>query len=203
MNDMLSKLFGSSARVKIVRLFLLNPEEIVPPREIVKRAKVTPQNVKKEISMLSSIGFIKKKKQIIYLETKTGKKKKRVLDGWALDSEFSLLLPLKKLVLNTAPIARRELLSKINKIGVIKFVALAGIFIQEDNSRADVLIVGDKLKKPVLKRVLKEIEAAVGKELDYAVFTTDDFFYRLNIYDKFIRDILDYPHEKMVNKLGI
>ena len=51
--------------------------------------------------------------------------------------------------------------------------------------------------------LLKEIEAEVGKELSYAVFASDDFIYRLNICDKFIRDVLDYPHQKILNKLGI
>jgi len=27
--------------------------------------------------------------------------------------------------------------------------------------------------------------------------------YRLGMYDRFIRDILEYPHEKAVNKLNI
>jgi len=62
--------------------------------------------------------------------------------------------------------------------------------------------VGDKLKRGAVDRVIKTMEAEVGRELVYAVFDTADFLYRLNAYDKFIRDVLDYPHEKIIDKLN-
>jgi len=34
-----------------------------------------------------------------------------------------------------------------------------------------------------------------------AFFETEDFVYRLNIYDRLVRDILDYDHIVVVNKL--
>lgn len=186
MNDILAKLFGSAARVKVIRLFLLNPEGILITKEISRRTKIDSGRLRKELSLLSGMRFISKKK-----------------GGWNLNSGFSLFLPLKKLVLNTAPFSKTELVKKISRTGRIKLVILSGIFIQEDNSRADMLIAGDDIKKGRLEKVLKEIEAGVGKELNYAVFPTQDFLYRLGIYDKFIRDVLDYPHEKILNKLGI
>ena len=48
---------------------------------------------------------------------------------------------------------------------------------------------------------IKKIEADIGKELKYAVFDLDEFLYRLNMYDKLIRDVLDFPHEKLINKI--
>jgi hypothetical protein len=42
------------------------------------------------------------------------------------------------------------------------------------------------------------MEAEIGGELSYAVFETKEFLYRLNMYDKLVRDILDYPHEVVV-----
>jgi hypothetical protein len=43
----------------------------------------------------------------------------------------------------------------------------------------------------------------VGKELRYAFFSTDEFKYRMSMYDKLVRDILDYPHKVLLDKLGI
>ena len=37
----------------------------------------------------------------------------------------------------------------------------------------------------------------------YAAFGTEDFAYRFGMYDKFIRDIVDYPHERLIDKIGI
>jgi len=54
-----------------------------------------------------------------------------------------------------------------------------------------------------LLSIMSSIEALLGKELRYAAFETTDFQYRLSIYDKLIKDILDYQHEKILNKLGL
>ena len=71
------------------------------------------------------------------------------------------------------------------------------------DSRVDILVVGDHLKQTKLLSIVSSIEALLGKELRYAAFETTDFQYRLSIYDKLIKDILDYQHEKILNKLGI
>jgi len=85
----------------------------------------------------------------------------------------------------------------------MKLVIVSGIFTQSNDSRVDLLVVGDNLKKSVLDNTIKTIEAEIGKEIRFAVFETPDFRYRLGLYDKLIRDILDFPHEKIVNRLGV
>jgi hypothetical protein len=65
------------------------------------------------------------------------------------------------------------------------------------------LVVGDNIKRGKLENVMKTLESEIGKELKYAYFGTEDFKYRLSMCDKLIRDILDYPHKKILNKLGI
>ena len=42
---------------------------------------------------------------------------------------------------------------------------------------------------------VRRLEAEIGAELTYATFETKEFIYRLNMYDKLVRDILDFPHE--------
>jgi hypothetical protein len=63
--------------------------------------------------------------------------------------------------------------------------------------------VGDGVKKAKLDSIIKSVEAEVGKELRYAFFSTDEFKYRMSMYDKLVRDILDYPHKVLLDKLGI
>lgn len=213
MSDVLAKLFGSSNRVKIIRLFLLNPDETLIAQEVAVRAQVLTEVARKEIALLASVNFISKKRKPLekqQLDDKpclpVGRKKDKHSprkEGWELNSSFPMLAPLKKLVLNAVPISRAELLKKISKAGKMKLVVLAGIFIQEENSRVDILVVGEGIRRGFFEKALKEIEAEVGRNLSYAMFTTTDFFYRLNIYDKFIRDILDYPHEKILNRIGL
>jgi hypothetical protein len=71
-----------------------------------------------------------------------------------------------------------------------------------DNDRmADLMIVGDRLDRKMIEGEIKKLESEVGKELRYALFDTEEFMYRLKMYDKLLRDVLDYPHEKIVNKI--
>jgi hypothetical protein len=193
MSEILDKLFGSSSRVKIIRLFFLNPETVFTSKEISRRAKVASHLARREISLLQKIDFIKES---------AGHSKKRIR-GWTLNPLFPFLLPLKNLVLNAAPISKKELIRKIRGIGHIKLIILSGIFLHEGSDRIDLFVVGDLIQKSALERVLRDIEAEVGKELNYSVMTTKEFSYRLDMYDKFIRDVLDYPHEKIFNKLDI
>jgi len=64
-------------------------------------------------------------------------------------------------------------------------------------------VVGNNLNKSVLNNAIKSIEAELGKELNYVYFETPDFQYRLSMYDKLIRDILDYPNQVLLDKLSI
>lgn len=203
--DILTRLFNSASRVKIIRLFLLNPGEVLPHAAICRRAKVSRTSGRREIALLKTIGFIRSKSDYFAttVKNKRGKPRKKRISGWKLDETFPLMLGLKNFILDTVPISRDQLLKKLQRAGRLKLVILAGIFGEENSSRVDILAVGDGLKRGVLERVIKEIEAEVGKELTYAAFSTQDFLYRLGMYDKFIRDILDYPHEKILNKLGI
>jgi hypothetical protein len=82
-------------------------------------------------------------------------------------------------------------------------VIVSGVFIQNTDSRVDLLIVGDNLKRTAIDRIVKNMEAEIGKELIFASFETSDFHYRLGMYDKLVRDILDYPHQKLLDKIGL
>jgi len=37
----------------------------------------------------------------------------------------------------------------------------------------------------------------------YAAFPSDEFQYRLDVYDKLIRDVFDYPHRIIVDRIDI
>lgn len=204
---LLEKLFGSAARIKIIRLFLLNPDTLFISREISRRCKVVPNLARREISLLNKIGFIKQEKEIVsdLIKLKNGKIKnnKKKVQGWVLDESFVFLPALKNLVLNSAPVDREKMIKTFKKAGKMKLIILSGIFIQSTGSRVDILLVGDAIKKGALERSLKNIEAEIGKELVYAVFNSKEFSYRLGMYDRFVHDVLDYPHEKILNKMNI
>lgn len=193
--ETLAKLFGSHVRVRIMRLFLLNSENNFEIEEVVSRSRVMKNNARKEINALSSMNFIKQK--IVIKEGYRGSKKK--VPTWALNTSFQYLKPLKEILVDPSLLIQEDLPQRFKQVGKIKLMVVSGVFIGDSKSRADLLIVGDKLKKNILQQVIKSLEAEIGKELDYVVFDTEEFKYRLNMYDKLICDIIDLPHEKLMD----
>lgn len=203
--DILGKLFGSSARVRLMRLFLMNTEEVFDKTEMGKRSKISGGTLRKEIKLLEEIGLIKSRVVVKMRPKPSGKDgvlEKKKVTGYGLNVSFPYLTPLKSLVTEIA-LGKEDVAGRFRNCGQMKLIIVSGIFIDESDSRVDILIVGDKLKKPIIEGVLRRLEAELGKELTYGVMETTDFEYRFGIYDKFIRDVIDYPHLVVLNKLNL
>lgn len=204
--DILVKLFGSSARIKILRLFLFNSEESFSIKEVTDRARITPSEAKKEVALLLSIGLIKKKafsKEVNVIVRKKPAVKKIKGIGYALDGKFPYLTSLKNLLITVSLHDNNDLVERFSKAGRLKLVIVAGVFIQDWESRVDLLIVADGLNISKLDGVIKNLESEIGKEIRYSAFETPDFEYRIGIYDKLVRDILDFPHMTLVDRIDI
>lgn len=204
--ETLSKLFSGAGRVKLMRLFLFNPELSFSLDQIVDKAKVSSKEAEVEIEVLQKAGLIRSKKNIQTIEKKKRGKilqLKRKITCYYLDPNFEYLQPMQNLLINTRPLRKEEILKRLSHVGKLKMVIVAGVFIQNPDSRVDLFIVGDNLKRGYIDRIVKNMEAEIGKELTFASFETSDFHYRLGMYDKLIRDILDYPHQKLLDKLNI
>ena len=201
--EILSKLFGSDLKVKLLRLFLTKPEEVFVFPEIARRLGVKRPSLKKQIKELYNIGFIKPDVKEIFIEFKNKKQKKTRIKGFRLNKFFTFYWPLKNLILDTAPISRESVLHKLKGGGRLNLVILSGGFVNDEKSKIDLLVVGDRLAKSKLERAIKLIESIIARELNYSIMTTDEFKYRYNMHDRFLYDILDSPHEKILNKLEI
>lgn len=189
--EILNKLFGSVNRVKILRFFLSNPEENFVLKTVSERLNIAKRTVRKELIALHRVGFVKL--------TKKDKNEK-----WFLNHSFLFLKPLKNLILAVSPISKVGLLEKLKKIGRLKLVVLSGSLIQEDNdSKVDMLVVGDNLNRASVKKLLKNLETEVGKDISYVVMSVKEFHYRIDIRDKFVREIVESPHEIVLDKLKI
>jgi hypothetical protein len=196
--DTLGKIFGGRVHMKIMRLFLLNPDKTYDAKMVITVCRGNKREVEWELRMCESIGLIKRKPY--YREGKKSRVRER---GWTLDTSFIYLTQLRSLLVDSVLFKSTDLVKRLSRGGNLKFVVLAGIFIQNWDSRVDILIAGDKLKKGVLERMMHAMENEIGRELHYSILDTTDFQYRMSIGDKLVRDILDYPHQTILNKLGI
>lgn len=181
-----SHIFGGEAKVKIMRLFIFNPSLIFTSTEVADRAKEKPGTARREIGILAKAGLIRRRAR-----------------GFTLDPSYPYLPAIENFLIDAAPITEKEIIKKLSRAGNMKLILISGLFLHNRDSRVDILVVGDHLSQAKLLSIMSSIEAELGKELRYAAFETSDFQYRLSIYDKLIRDILEYQHEKILNKLGI
>lgn len=181
-----SHIFGGEAKVKIMRLFIFNPELTFTSTNVASRTKERPSRTRKELRILNKAGLVKRR-----------------IKGFTLDSSYPYLKAIENFLIDVTPITGKEIIRKISRAGNIKLILTSGVFLHDPDARVDILVVGDHLKGVKLLSVMSSIEALLGKELRYAAFETVDFRYRLSIYDKLIMDILDSRHDKILNKLGL
>ena len=182
--EILEKILGNSARVKIMRLFLLNRSKGFLSKDIVKRSRVNVAIVRRELRLLDSINFIKKRSSSS--------------SEWYFNSSFKYAKEFEDLLVRSDSLNKEKVLDNFKKVGRVKFLVVSGVFIKNEDSRVDLLIVGDKLKRGKIEEGIRKLEAEIGAEIIYAIFETKEFIYRLNMYDKLVRDILDYPHEVLL-----
>jgi len=204
--DILEKLFGGSAKVKIINLYIFNPETAFDSSQVSERAKVSKAVARREIANLLKIGFIRPKsyiKEVRRQKNRTMGTFRKRTNGWALDPKFPYTEIIKSFLSSINPFKHKDIVNKISRAGKIQLLIISGIFIKDPDSRADLLVVGDNLKLGQLDNIIRTIESEIGKEIRYAVFETSEFNYRHSMFDKLIRDILDYPHEKIINKLNL
>lgn len=200
MADPLSILFGSMARVKLLRFFLFNPSREFTFDDISRRARLPRRTARTELSSLEKAGVIVRRQMTVAIDGKT--KKMKVL-GFALNKDFGELQALQTFLFETAPIDGKNLLGHLRKAGTLDFVAIAGVFVRDFEQQLDVLIAMKKISQSKIETAIRALEAEIGMEIRFAVMTSEDLKYRVGMNDKLTRDLFDYQHQILVDRIGI
>lgn len=130
-------------------------------------------------------------------------------DQYVLNPDFEFFNELRALLLKASPAEKHNLAAKIQRLGRVKLAIVSGIFIDNrdniagESSPADLFIVADEVDKRRLNIFLKELEAQVGSEIRFGLMEKEEFDYRYGMFDRFVRVLLEGPHEKIINKLGL
>ncbi len=111
------------------------------------------------------------------------------------------LLPEIRASLKNLPAYDDELFSAIAKLGDVKAAFLSGIMTGQENLPVDLLLVG-KVNLSKLDTFLKQCKTMLGIDLNYSIMTPEEFQMRSDTFDRFIKDIFDYPHLVVVDKLS-
>lgn len=184
---MLDKLFGSTARVKILQFLIANPDNAFFVREITRKLGLHINAVRTELINLKKIGVVvgKAKKNKIYFQ---------INKNWTLHKELAGMFG-KQLPKESEE--QRELKS----LGKIKLALYSGYFTRSD-SPVDFLVVGS-IDKGEMEDYAKQLSKEKGSEVNYSCMDEKEFNWRMMSRDRFLKQILAAKKRVVVNELGI
>jgi len=182
---MLKRLFTSNTRIKLLTLFLLNPDEEYFIRELTRKLDEQINSIRRELDNLKKLGLLKSKM----------KNRKKF---YIVNKQFVIFNDLRNIVIK-AMSGNDDLVKKIMKFGEVEFLALLGVFVDKP-SPVDLLLVGDMDKAKLQEFLNTEIETE--KPIRFSILSKDDFLYRVKCKDQFISSILTDPDNIIaINKL--
>jgi hypothetical protein len=185
--DPLGKLFGSAARVKLLRALIFNPETAFSMSDLSARLATAPAKLRPELAALRAAGVVRRAGATRY----------------ALEKRSPHFAAVDRFIRDTTAAEPGDLKRALKQAGNPEVVVLAGFFMGLPEGSVDLLVVGDALKERALARAVRGIEAELGREIRYAVLSSGDFRYRKGVYDRLLRDIFDYPHRIIIDKIGL
>lgn len=177
---MLSDIIDSKHNSAVLSFFLAAPQRSFSILELSKRLNISHMKSAHALGKLTSMGILKvfsKKNKKYYL----------------LNSRYKLLPDLRLSFARSGIVYHDELFSAVKKVGDIKAAFLSGIFCGQPNLPVDLLLVG-KANLNKLANFLKSVEKLMGQDINYSIMTVEEFLLRRDTFDKFIKDIFDYPH---------
>lgn len=203
---MFEQLFGSKTRVKLLQLFYSNPNRSFYVREITRKIDEQINSVRRELSNLLSIG-------IIVSDANNNRLYYEVNQEYEHYQAFSMIFSgpavsktkkskkagekeEKPVITEGAP--EHPLAKAVRTTGHVELLVLTGQFTRDDRSGIDVLIVGDTNQAKV-DRFIEDLQNSEGKELRYAVMTSSNYRYRVQINDRFINNVINSKKQVIIS----
>lgn len=193
---MIDSLFGSKTRVKLLHLFLNNPEKSFYVREITRMIDEQINSVRRELANMVSVGIV----QQDAIDNKL---------YYSVNEDYPYIKPLAAIFSdkNTEDgIGAASSVSWKDSLGRMRGLRLAiisGKLVVGSSSVVDLLLVGDDMSAVTIKNLVKKIEKDRKIEINYAVISYDDFYYRMSVKDRFIMDIVRNKHSVLVDTENI
>ena len=179
---MIDALFGSKTRVKLLHLFLNNPNRAFYVREITRKIDEQINSVRRELANMLSIGIIKsdQSNNRLYYE---------------INQEYAYYEPLRQIFAATGlqseaagEVEGNDWAKRLKALGDVRLALFSGSLVRGSTSDVDVVLAGS-LNKTQAKKFIKELEEEEGRSLNYTVMSYEDFYYRLSIKDRFVTEI--------------
>lgn len=183
---MLNDILISKVRVKVLELFLGNPQETYHVREIVRRVEEEINAVRRELSRLEKVGLLAS-------EWRANRRYYSTRRDFILYSEFLSIIN-KGVGLGGGIIKNRA------KLGKIRYAMISSSFVRGKPytpNEIDLFVVGT-IVLPELGAIIKEEEARRNREINFTPMTEEEFNFRKNRRDPFVMSILSKPRVMLI-----
>jgi len=199
---MFEQLFGSKTRVKLMRVFLDNPEKKFFVRELTRLTDSLINSIRRELDNLIELKLIKVEISAKLSPEDEGKKKLNAKKYYYLNANNLFQRDLVNLFSKGKILVEKKLVSRIRSLGDVKLIILSGFFIDDIDSKTDLLVVGD-FSIDRAKNLIETFEKEISQSIRYTFMTTQEFQLRQDIVDKFTVDVLNNPNNLVVlDKIG-
>ncbi len=204
---MIDQLFSSKTRVKLLKLFLKNPNRPFYVREITRKIYEQINSVRRELANLLDVGIIRSEKvnnKLYYEVNQKSKHYEPLRDLFGVGTSSKTTKKSSESAKKSAKEASddNDLSSQIQSLGNIQMALLTGSFTRDNSAGVDLLIVGDVSQSRVNKFIDK-LEKDEGREIMYTILRPSEYEYRLDINDRFLAQVLDSKYSVVVDSQGV
>jgi predicted transcriptional regulator len=205
-DEKMQALFGSKTRVKLLKIFLANPDDAYYVRELTRLVDMQINAIRRELKNLIDLGIInvneQKNLEKDIEKIKSGKVIHSGITGvekkyYQVNKEFVLFNELKSLFAKMKGISKDTFLKNIQELGDITILMLSGLFIKDPTAEVDLLVVGD-VNRADLQELIDEYNESVAREINYTLLSVKEFLYRQEVVDRFLYNLLQNSRNKFI-----
>lgn len=188
MPEVFEFLFGSKARARLLRLFVLNPDKEFSLEEALEKTLVPRREAVRLFNQF-------KKFKIVLEHSRKSKK------SYVANVHFDLYPELRSLFSNPSFDIDNKSFRKLRGAGDVRLLLVSGLFLKYPKSKADMILVANNVSRSKLKAAITSLEAEVGQEVRFVLMTLEELQYRLNMMDRFLMEFVEQPYEEVLNKV--
>lgn len=180
MISLLSDIIDSNSQSAVLGFLLIAPGRAFSAKELSLRLKLSVDAVDKAASSLTKQDYLKSfqvNNTVLYM----------------LNLRHPQVPLLKQELLKSEKPWDDELFTNLRKLGQLTGIFLSGLFVGQNQPPVDLLLVG-KANLQKLDAFLKNSQKLFGRELNYSIMGQEEFVNRRDTFDRFLKDIFDYPH---------
>lgn len=183
---MLAQLLSSKPKTQLVNLFLAHPNRSFSFTELRVTSECSTPMLKQTLKELTKTDFLVTipKNRVKYYQ---------------MNRHFALYPELVNLLRKVKKLPEDLLARQAAKVGDSKLVLLTGVFVGKPRIETDCLFVG-KISQASLNRFLNLAEKFAEQEINFTVFSNQEFEYRKIMNDRFLKNIVENSPVVVIDK---